>query len=277
MTSPSDEIARLAAEVDRSAGHPATPPLPDAPVRPAGYLAATRTPTAGFLAALPLFVLYEAGVLIANGAGNPVQVRVGADVWLKNILASVGVAGWLAVTGVVALVGIGIFVAERARRPVLKPWYFAAIVGEALVYALVLAAVVGGVTGAIFGRVLWPAAMLQGVPGGLGMQLALSIGAGLYEELVFRVLLVGGLAWGLRRAVKLEPSRALLIAAVVGALVFSAVHHLGPYGEAFTLSAFTFRFLFGLALNGVFLVRGFAVAAWTHAVYDVLVVSGWFS
>lgn len=280
MTSPSDEIARLAAEIDRSAGLSAPPP-PDAPVRPAGYLAATRTATAGFLAALPLFVLYEGGVLLANGAGNPVQVRVGADVWLKNLLASVGVAGGLAVAGIVLLVGVGIVVAERARRPVLKPWYFAAIVGEALVYALVLAAVVGGAVGAIFGRWLWPAALplaaMQGIPGGLGMQLALSIGAGLYEELVFRVLLVGGLAWGLRRAAQMQPGRALLVAAVVGALVFSAVHHLGPYGEAFTLSAFTFRFLFGLALNGVFLVRGFAVAAWTHAVYDVLVVSGWFS
>ena len=147
------------------------------------------------------------------------------------------------------------FVAERARRPAFVPRYFAGIVAEAFVYALVLAAVVGGAVGALFGRVLWPAAMAQAaVPGGLGMQLALSIGAGLYEELVFRVLLVGGLAWGLRRAASAAAPRALLVAAVVGALVFSGVHHLGPYGEPFTLSAFTFRFLFGLALNGVFLV-----------------------
>ncbi len=274
MKSPSDEIARLAAEVDRGA---LLPPAEPPPARPTGYFAATHTPTVGFLAALPLFVLYEVGVVLANGRSGPMQVRVGADVWLKNLLATVGVAGWLAVTGVVALVGIGIFISERARRPVLKPWFFAGIVGEAFVYALILAAVVGGAVGALFGRVLWPAAMMQGIPGGLGMQLALSIGAGLYEELVFRVLLVGGLAWGLRRAVKLEPGRALVIAAVVGALVFSGVHHLGPFGEPFTLSAFTFRFLFGLALNGVFLVRGFALAAWTHAIYDVLVVSGWFS
>ncbi len=274
MTSPSDEIARLAAEVNRGALLPASEPPP---ARPTGYVAATHTPTVAFLASLPLFVLYEVGVVLANGGSGPMQVRVGADVWLKNLLASVGVAGWIAVTGVVALVGIATFAADRERRPVLKPWYFAGIVGEAFVYALVLAAVVGGLTGAIFGAWLWPAAMMQGIPGGLGMQLALSIGAGLYEELVFRVLLVGGLAWGLRRALKLEPGRALIIAAVVGALVFSAVHHMGPFGEAFTLSAFTFRFLFGLALNGVFLVRGFALAAWTHAIYDVLVVTGWFS
>ena len=274
--SPSDEIARLAAAVDRSASRPdAAPP----PVRPTGYLAVTRTPTVGFLAALPLFVLYEVGVIVASG-GGPEQIRVGADVWLKTLLAWFGVGGWAALGGVVLLVGIGVFVAERARRPVLVPAYFGGIVAESLVYALVLAALVGGAVGALFGGALWPAEALMAqmaVPGGLGMQLALSIGAGLYEELVFRVLLVGGLAWTLRRAAGLTAGRALVAAALVGAVVFSAVHHVGPYGDPFALDVFTFRFLFGLALNGVFLVRGFALAAWTHALYDVLVVSGWFA
>ncbi|MEM6619616.1 MAG: hypothetical protein AAF631_09965, partial [Pseudomonadota bacterium] len=35
-------------------------------------------------------------------------------------------------------------------------------------------------------------------------------------------------------------------------------------GDPFTRHVFTFRFLFGLALNAVFLWRGFALAAWTH-------------
>jgi hypothetical protein len=285
MPTPSDEIARLAAEIDRTAtlpqGDAAPTPGPGSPGPvPRGYLASTRTPTYGFLAALPLFVLYEVGVLAANGGSGPVQIRVGADVWLKTLLQAVGLGGWAALGAVVMLVGVGVFVSERARRPALVPAYFGGIVAESVVYALVLAALVGGAVGALFGRMLWdaPAAMAQmGVPGGYGMQLALSIGAGLYVELVFRVLLVGGLAWGLRRAAGLTAGRALLIAAFVGAVVFSAVHHLGPYGDPFALDVFTFRFLFGLALNGVFLVRGFALAAWTHALYDVLVVSGWFS
>jgi membrane protease YdiL (CAAX protease family) len=276
MMSPSDEIARLVAEVDRG-GASGVAPAALPPARPRGYLAVTRTPTVGFLAALPLFVLYEAGVLLANRGNGPSQIRVGADVWLKSLLAAVGLGGWLAIGGVVLMIGIGVFVAERERRPHLVPAYFAGIIAESFLYALVLAALVGGAVGALFGGALWPAMLLQGLPGGLGMHLSLSIGAGLYEELVFRVLLVGGLAWGLRRVVKMDATRALLVAALVGAVVFSAVHHVGAYGEAFTLSAFTFRFLFGLALNGVFLLRGFALAAWTHAIYDVLVVSGWFS
>jgi hypothetical protein len=48
---------------------------------------------------------------------------------------------------------------------------------------------------------------------------------------------------------------------------------MGPFADAFTAGSFTFRFLFGLVLNGIFLRRGFAVAAWTHSIYDVLVVT----
>lgn len=273
MPSPSDEIARLAAETDRlgpaPAGLEAPPPAPTRWT----YLEATRTATYGFLAALPLFVLYEVGVILANR--GPGEIRVGADVWLKTLLAALGGTGWAAVGLVVLAIGVAVWVRERDRRPPLVPRYFALVLGESLVYAVVLAFLVGGTVGALFGAALWPdLALAQMAELGLGLQLALSIGAGLYEELVFRVLLVGGLFWLLRRVWTADRRRAYVLAAVVGAVVFSAVHHVGPFGDPFTLPVFTFRFLFGLALNAVFLLRGFALAAWTHAVYDVLVVTG---
>ena len=269
MPSPSDEIARLAAR--SSTGAPPTVPPP----RPTGYADATRTATYGFLAALPLFVLYEVGVVLANR--GPGGIRVGADVWLKTLLATLGGTGWAALGGGVLLVGLGVWWRERDRRPPLVARYFGLIVVESLVYAVVLAFVVGGAVGALFGAWALPdLALAQLAELGLGLQLALSIGAGLYEELVFRVLLVGGLFWLAHRLGGAERRPAYVVAAVVGAAVFSAVHHVGPFGDPFALSVFTFRFLFGLALNAVFLVRGFAVAAWTHALYDVLVVTGAF-
>ena len=272
---------RALAEIERLAGAsspgPAPPGAAPPPAAPAGYFDATRSATYGFLAALPLFVLYEVGVLLATqGTG---AVRVGADVWLKTLLAALGGTGWAALGGVVLTVGLGVLWAERRRRPPLVARYFGGIVAESLVYAVVLAFVVGGTVGALFGAWTLPdgtpaAAMAQMARLSLGLQLALSIGAGLYEELVFRVLLVGGLFLALARLTVWDRRRSYLVAAVVGAAVFSAVHHLGPFGDPFALDVFTFRFLFGLALNAVFLLRGFAVAAWTHALYDVLVVTG---
>ena len=267
MPSPSDQIAVLAA----STAHGGAPAPPR---QPTGYAEVTRTATYGFLAALPLFVLYEVGILLAN-AGTPGAIRVGADVWLKSILAWFGGTGWAALGAVVLLIGLGVWWRERDRRPPLVPRYFLWIVGESLLYAVVLAYLVSGTVGLIFGAWATPAlALAQLSEMGLGLQLALSIGAGLYEELVFRVLLVGGLFWLLTRGAGRSRTSAYWIAALVGAAVFSGVHHIGTFGDPFTLPTFTFRFLFGLALNAVFLLRGFAVAAWAHALYDVLVVTG---
>jgi hypothetical protein len=61
-------------------------------------------------------------------------------------------------------------------------------------------------------------------------------------------------------------------AAILAALLFSAFHYVGPYAYPLELQSFTFRFLAGLAFSGLYLVRGFGIAAWTHALYDVFLV-----
>jgi len=107
---------------------------------------------------------------------------------------------------------------------------------------------------------------------GLGTQIVMSTGAGIYEEFVFRVLLVSGIFVFLRW---LRPawSSALTygIAAIGAAAVFSGFHYIGAYGDPLELSSFTFRFMAGLVLNGLYITRGFGIAVWSHALYDVLV------
>lgn len=238
------------------------------------YHRATRSATYGFLAALPLVLAYEVLIAVANFARpfSP-SVRVGAEAWLKMFLPAP--LGMGLVVLVVVLAGLGgvIFYLERNRRVPLRARYFALLVGESALYAFVVAAFVSSVVAVLFAGVAPVTAQAGARPGGLLPQLALSIGAGVYEELLFRVMLVGGLAWGFRR-VLVRKRYAYVLAAVVGALLFSAVHYTGLYGDVLAAPSFVFRFLFGLALNGLFLARGFAVAAWTHALYDVMVVTG---
>ena len=98
-----------------------------------------------------------------------------------------------------------------------------------------------------------------------------SLGAGIYEELLFRVLVVGALAWLAKRVFGWGPVGAGLFATILGALVFSLFHYIGPYGDAFRLSSFAFRAIAGVLFSGLYLTRGFGITAWTHALYDVLV------
>lgn len=101
---------------------------------------------------------------------------------------------------------------------------------------------------------------------------ALSLGAGLYEELFFRVILVSLLILLFKLFTKNQTAVSFL-SIVAAALIFSGVHYIGFYGDTFTLHSFLFRFLFGLGLNLIYVKRGFGMAAWTHAVYDLIVVS----
>jgi len=231
------------------------------------YHRATRSATYAMWSALPLFLLYEL-MIVAVNSGAQAPLRVGAEVWIKELVALTGASGGL--TLVILAVGGGItaFVLDRNRSIPLRGSYFVGLVGESAVYAIGLAILVSNVVASLFAAVPPP-------EGRLWTQFALSIGAGLYEELFFRVLLVGGLAL-LARLFTDDVVAAYVLAALVGAALFSLAHYVGPLGDPFALPSFTFRFAFGLALNAIFLGRGFGVAAWTHALYDIMIVVGVF-
>ena len=58
-------------------------------------------------------------------------------------------------------------------------------------------------------------------------------------------------------------------ATLLGALVFSAFHYVGPYGDPLELGSFTFRAVAGILFSAMYLLRGLGITAWTHALYDV--------
>ena len=108
--------------------------------------------------------------------------------------------------------------------------------------------------------------------GGPLARLTLSVGAGLYEELLFRVVIVALLAHAFRLLFGANRVWSGVAATIVGAILFSAFHYVGPLGEPLRLESFVFRTLAGLAFSGLYLTRGFGITAWTHALYDVAVL-----
>ena len=139
---------------------------------------------------------------------------------------------------------------------------------ECAAYAAIFGVVVGWLTALVLEG---PRALAMGGTAALGLsaQLVISLGAGLYEELLFRVLLVGLL---LRLFGLLLPGgRAVATAGavIVSTLVFSAFHYVGPLGDTFAVPSFTFRAIAGVAFSLLYVARGFGIVAWTHALYDL--------
>lgn len=173
----------------------------------------------------------------------------------------------------VVLIGTGLWLVLRDARAHSRDLRVA-VFGLMLAEAIGLALLFGGVVSAVTSGLVRPALLVQEPVAalGYGTRLMLSLGAGLYEELVFRVLLVGTLAWVGRRGLGWRPLVAGITAAGLGAVIFSLFHYVGPYGDPFRLYSFVFRTVAGLAFSALFLLRGFGITAWTHALYDAFLL-----
>jgi hypothetical protein len=237
--------------------------------RRTSYFALSRSPRYSVLFALPLLVAYEGLAAMLAQPGH--ELRNGADVMLRAaFIAVAGQRGPAIFMAVVILIGLYLVVRDfRASRGNFSPLVF----GGMLIESIALASAFGVVVGMATEKLIGSLQMLMIAPQGIQSmnwptRLMLSLGAGLYEELFFRVLLVTGLAAAARGLLGVGVRMANVLAVVIGAVIFSAFHYIGPFSDPFDLQSFTFRMLSGLAFSGLFVLRGFGVTAWTHALYD---------
>ena len=235
----------------------------------ASYFAQSKEPLTAFVAVLPLFVFYQVGILLTGG------VRNGVDFVSSLLFRLFGdnLSAYLGFNAVV-LVAFLIVVARLRKNGELHPRVMPLMLLESSVYALLVGVAVNVLINATgLGNVLMiPAATGAVAQPGLLTKLVMSVGAGLYEELTFRLFLMGGLFFAMNKLAGASRLLSAVLAVAVSSLIFSGVHHVGNMGEAFTMSAFVFRFFAGVIFATIFQVRGFAVAAWTHALYDVYVM-----
>src|SRR5213595_1438249 len=233
---------------------------------PSSYWQASRAPRYSLSFALPLLLFYQVlAVLLAHDTRS---VRNGADVILQSLFVAVA-GSWGPLVFMVCLIGVGLWLVARDLRKNsrLRATIFCGMLAEAVMLALLFGFLVGGVTNGVLGGL-----QILARPAGGDLdrwtRLMLSLGAGIYEELLFRVLLVGALAAAARALLGWRP----VAAGLIGAAIFSAFHYIGPYGDRLQVYSFVFRMVAGLFFSALYLTRGFGITAWTHALYDALLV-----
>jgi hypothetical protein len=224
---------------------------------------------------LPLLAVYEAGVIWMGGE-NPAQVRNGADAWMRVALESAGVSFGFILPVLVAVVLLAWHWLAK------HPWKVSGetlmgMFAESLLFAFLLI-VAGQLQNLAFEKLGHPEIPLAvrgaEAPGLIGGETAAKavtyVGAGIYEEVLFRLCLLPA-CFGIFRLLQLNTTWAAVMAVVSTSLLFSIAHHVGPTGEAFRLFPFTFRLLAGLFFAALFVLRGFGITVGAHAAYDVLV------
>lgn len=195
------------------------------------------------------------------------MVRISVDIWFQTLFSFFGFDALTATLGLGLLIGAIIIFSQRKKLPTLKFRYFYWLLIESVIYALLFAILINQ-----FLELILQMDLQNGISQLSKTHLfALSLGAGLYEELFFRVILVSGLYFIVQHLFDGKKA-AYAISAVLAAVAFSGVHYVGEFADSWSLGSFLFRFLFGLTLNVIYVIRGFGCAAWTHALYDLIVV-----
>lgn len=228
------------------------------------YFAERVDPMTSVFLVTPLYLVYQIGTLLSmrcDDRGSCTWVRNGVDFVTGNVLEATH-GSRLAVAAIALAVGIGLAGGAlwARRRSKLHPRLFAPVLAESTLYALLVGPTLVAAQHAVG----------LGAPGSGNIltDIVTSCGAGLHEELIFRVVLFSGGTFALKK-LGISTWKSVTVAGLGSSLIFSAVHHLGALGEPFTVGAFVFRVLAGLLFAFIYRARGFAIAAWTHALYDI--------
>ncbi|HOO13758.1 MAG TPA: CPBP family glutamic-type intramembrane protease [Candidatus Marinimicrobia bacterium] len=223
-----------------------------------------KNPFYSIIFALPLLFAYEILIFTFNHS-DIIGLRNGADVLFRQFFAIFNVYGFY-VVGLVVLLALMIayhFNFRGKKKPNFEPRFFILMTLESILYALVM---YFGITQ--IGGIL----MLSGSGQTTREMIVLALGAGVYEEFIFRVILITGFLFFLKDILKLPEALAISLAMIGAAFIFAIFHYIGPFGEVFYLKTFILRFGAGLFLSLLYIFRGYGITAYTHTIYDLIMI-----
>ncbi|MEM8883764.1 MAG: CPBP family intramembrane glutamic endopeptidase [Planctomycetota bacterium] len=216
------------------------------------YFVVSRTLAASYVFIVPLLALHEAGLIFHKGAANGTAVIYGELFARLNWVGAVALNLFL-----LALLCFAIYRtrSERQHLSGLYAWMFL----ESTLWAAALF-----VIAVLFQRIDLSIREYS-------RAFTMAIGAGLFEEFLFRFLLMGGLILVFHRGLGAPKNAIVPLAAVLAAVVFSLAHHegVGLGTDPWDWGVFWLRTLLGALLGAIFWWRGFGIAVYTHALYNV--------
>ncbi|GMU21327.1 MAG: CAAX amino protease [Phycisphaerae bacterium] len=236
------------------------------------YFYVTQRPWPSLLFILPMLVIFEVGTWLrfhGSAGRGPQLVAPFLIEWLVNALGAQGQRFPTLLTMAPGLLLVAILLGWHVAAR--HPWrvdlvVLATMLGESLFWTIPLF---------VFGRVLLQSALLDSAAAREAWidTVIRSFGAGIYEELVFRLICITALVLLLIDILRLPRTPTAIFIILFSAGLFAAHHHPPLGADEFRITSFAFRTLAGLYLAGLFVYRGFGIAAGSHAFYNIIVAT----
>lgn len=255
-----DIDAALTPDLDPDAAALVTP-------EPDNYWTLSRQPWTSLVFSAPLLILYEIGVILQT----PDEPRNGAEVWLRRFLSDIGLGQHYFLLPLLVIIMLLGWQHVSGRTWRIERWVIAGMAFESVLLACLLIAI--GRTQRTWFPFSWhheATVYLAGIQMSPLVGLVNYFGAGFYEEVLFRLLLLPLTAWSLKKA-GLRQGQSWGWAILGTSVIFAAAHHIGPLGDPWAIRPLVFRTVAGCFFGMLFLSRGFGITAWSHALYDVIV------
>ncbi|MDZ7267444.1 MAG: CPBP family intramembrane metalloprotease [candidate division KSB1 bacterium] len=233
------------------------------------YHKISRSSFFGLLMVLLLLLIYESSSAVIYRE-QAVIIQNRAEAMIKRTLWFMGLYQfWMPWLAFALLLGLAYWQARKQNLLHIKPPYFPLAILESLAYAVLFSGLMNFVTTkSITIKFLWSLLGDRAVT--LPAKMALALGAGIYEELLFRLGMFTFVLWFARKVMPAKPYVHQVLALVVSAALFSGFHFLGR--EPFAMLAFVHRFYAGILLGLIFSWRGIGVVVYTHAFYDLFLI-----
>jgi len=238
-----------------------------------GYFDRTHYPLQCLIFISPLLMFYQIGTALHpwNPQEQGTPTHVVAFKLMQDFFNLFGAAGnYLPLLAVVAI--LLSWHAARKDKWDFDPKLYLGMAGESVLLAIpvfVMGLAIfrkAGVT--VPGAMAWIETLAQTQTLPFQTQVVISVGAGIYEELIFRLIAIVILNIILVDVFDMKVPTAIPVIIVISAILFSLYHYLG--NESFNLSFFAFRVGFGIYLAGIYIYRGFGITVGCHAVYDLI-------
>ncbi len=226
------------------------------------YLNSSKSLHYSLILTLPVLAMYELGTIFLF-RDSFFELRNSGEILLRSLFESLGLTNPLMVSGILLILFIIVMVRgyKIEKKPGIHANYIVYMLLESMFWgALIFIAL------QLFTQLPLQLITMEEKLSNIN----LAIGAGIFEELIFRLVVISAILVILERGLTFESQYAIPLAIILSAIIFAAFH---LFMEVYSFPVFSQRVVGGILLGSLFYIRGYGISVYAHIIYNFLILA----